>query len=104
MKQKKSAILKMVHDSAVGLYDAGVINASTMRTFDVACLEPVQEFSSSAIKQVRLKEKVSQSVFAAYLNTSISTVKQWETGEKRPRGASLKLLNIVAKRGLIAIA
>jgi putative transcriptional regulator len=31
-------------------------------------------------------------------------VSQWERGEKRPRGASLKLLTLVAKKGLQAVA
>jgi len=42
-------------------------------------------------------------VFAACLNISASTVKKWETGEKHPNGASLKLLNLVAKKGLDAL-
>ena len=33
-----------------------------------------------------------------------SLVSQWERGEKRPRGASLKLLTLVAKNGLGAVA
>jgi DNA-binding transcriptional regulator YiaG len=36
---------------------------------------------------------VSQAVLAAILNTSLSTVRQWEIGEKRPSGPSVKLLN-----------
>jgi len=35
---------------------------------------------------------MSQAVFAAVLNTSVSTVQKWEIGEKRPSGPSLKLL------------
>lgn len=38
-------------------------------------------------------EKVSSQVL-------ISTVKQWEQGEKHPRGTSLKLLNLIADKGL----
>jgi putative transcriptional regulator len=47
---------------------------------------------------------VSQGVFALYLNTSVSTVQQWERGEKHPRGIALKMLNIIAKKGIRAIA
>jgi putative transcriptional regulator len=32
-------------------------------------------------------------------NSSVSTVQQWERGEKHPRGISLKMLNIIAKKG-----
>jgi putative transcriptional regulator len=43
-------------------------------------------------------------VFAKYLNTSPSTIRQWEQGEKHPRGTSLKLLNLVADKGLSILA
>ena len=100
----KKSILKTVHESAQGLYDAGLLEAETMRTFDAMCLTPVHELSPHQIKRLRLREKVSQPVFAAFLNTAPSTIKKWETGEKHPRGTSLKLLNIVEKKGLEALA
>jgi putative transcriptional regulator len=46
---------------------------------------------------------VSQSVFAQHLNVNKSLVSQWERGEKRPSGPSLKLLALVEKNGLSAI-
>lgn len=97
---KKKTPLEVAHAMATGLYEANVIDATTMREFDALCLPPVEELSPREIKKLRLREKVSQPVFAKCLNTSISTVKQWEQGEKHPRGTSLKLLNIVAKKGL----
>ena len=96
----KKSILDVVHGSAKGLYDAGIIDATTMHEFDVLCLPPVKLFTSQEIKTLRLKEQVSQVVFAKYLNTSPSTIRQWEQGEKHPRGTSLKLLNLVADKGL----
>ena len=33
-------------------------------------------------------------------NTSISAIQKWETGEKKPSGLALKLLNIIEKKGL----
>jgi len=92
--------LEAVHESAHGLYDAGVIDATTMREFDALCLPRVKDLSPSQIKKIRLREKLSQAVFAAYLNTSASTVRQWEIGEKHPRGTSLKLLNLVYDKGI----
>jgi putative transcriptional regulator len=38
------------------------------------------------------------------LNVTTGLVSQWERGEKHPKGASLKLLSLVAKNGLEAIA
>lgn len=100
----RKSILKVVHESVEGLYDAGLVDATTMHEFNSMCLTPVESLSPREIKSLRLREKVSQSVFALYLNTSVSTVQQWERGEKHPRGISLKMLNLIAKKGLQAIA
>jgi putative transcriptional regulator len=96
----KKSILKVVHDSAKGLFDIDLIDAKTMHTFDALCLPPVKQLSPKEIKHIRLREKVSQPVFAEYINASASTVKKWETGEKHPTGPALKLLNIIAHKGL----
>ena len=47
---------------------------------------------------------MSQAVFEAVLNTSVSTVQKWEIGEKRPSGPSLKLLNVIERKGVDALA
>jgi len=71
-----------------------------LREFDALCLPPVKEFTAAQIKRIRMKNKASQAVFAAYLNTGKSTVQKWEQGQKKPNGPSLKLLNMVAEKGL----
>ena len=45
----------------------------------------------------------SQPVFACHLNTTASTIRKWEQGETRPTGPALKLLNVLADKGLQAI-
>ena len=75
-----------------------------MKTFDEMCLTPVEELTPEQIRQIRLCEQVSQSVFARYLNVSDGLVSQWECGERHPHGASLKLLTLVARKGLQAVA
>jgi len=97
-------ILGTVHETVKGLHDAGVMDATTMREFDALCLPPVKEYSAARIKRLRLKNKASQSVFAAYLNTSPSTIQKWEQGKKKPSGPSLKLLNLVDEKGLKMLA
>lgn len=99
-KEKHPSILETVHETAKGMYDAHIINATTMREFDELCLPPVKDLSANEIKKIRLHEKVSQPVFAKYLNTTLSTVRQWEQGDKHPRGTSLRLLNLIAEKGL----
>jgi putative transcriptional regulator len=94
------SILKSVHETAKGLHKSGVMDEITMREFDALCLPPVKTYTPTQIKRLRRRYKASQSVFAAYLNTSPSTVQKWEQGQKKPNGPSLKLLNIVDEKGL----
>jgi len=97
------SILDTVHETARGLRKAGVMDAKTMREFDALCLPPVKQYTPRQIKRIRTRNKASQAVFAAYLNTSPSTVQKWEQGQKKPNGPSLKLLNLVDKKGLEAL-
>jgi len=101
---KKSRILEAVHETALGLYEAGVMDQITMREFDIMCLPKIEKLEPQKIKAIRETAQVSQAVFAAVLNTSVSTVQKWEIGQKHPSGTALKLLHIVEKRGLEAIA
>ena len=93
-------ILKVMHETAKGLHRAGTMNAVTMHEFDALCLPPVKTYTPEQIKRLRSRYKASQAVFAAYLNTSPSTVQKWEQGQKKPNGPSLKLLNLVDAHGL----
>lgn len=76
----------------------------TLREFDRLCLPPVEALKPEQIKRIREQSHVSQAVFAALLNTSVSTVQKWEIGQKRPTGTALKLLHLVQKKGLDAVA
>jgi putative transcriptional regulator len=99
----KKRILDTVHETAKGLHKAGVMDKQTMREFDALCLAPVKNLSAAQIRRIRKRNKASQAVFAAYLNTSPSTVQKWEQGQKKPNGPSLKLLNLVEQKGLEAL-
>lgn len=104
-KKFESEALESIHESASALYSIGAISKTTLRQFDEACLAPVPaQIPAEQIKQIRERSHVSQPVFARYLNTSASTVKQWESGEKQPSGMALKLLSIVQKHGLEILA
>ena len=103
-KQYRSRLMASVHETAEGLHDAGVMDKRTMRKFDELCLTPVKPLQPEEIRALRQRERASQAVFARHLNVTTSLVSQWERGEKHPQGASLKLLSLVAKNGLAAIA
>ncbi len=104
MRKTKSAILQAVHETASGLHAAGVMDQVTLREFDRLCLPPVEPLQPLEIKRIREGTQVSQAVFAAFLNTSVSTVQKWEVGQKRPTGTALKLLYLVQKKGLAIVA
>ena len=103
MRKTKSAILEAVHETARGLHASGVMEQVTLREVDRLCLPPIEALQPAEIKQIRETSHVSQAVFAALLNTSVSTVQKWEIGQKRPTGTALKLLHLVQKRGLEVI-
>ncbi|SRR5260221_10875044 len=104
VKSYKSSIKAAVHETASDLFDVGLIDRQTMRRFDESCLTPVHSFSAREIRNLRAREDVSQTVFARYLNVPKDSVSQWERGVKRPSGPTLKLLCLVQKKGLDAIA
>lgn len=101
--KRKSRILAEVHETAMGLNHAGLISKRRMAEFDALCHLQVKPISPGQIRQLREKEHVSQAVFAAILNTSISTIQKWELGDKKPSGPSLKLLSLLEKKGLEAV-
>ena len=100
----KSDALAAIHETVSDYYDAGVIDKQTMRRFDESCLMPVRAFTADEIRALREREQVSQTVFANHLNVSKDSVSQWERGAKHPAGTSLKLLSLVERKGLAAIA
>ena len=95
-----SKILAAVHETARDLHDAGFIDMRSMKHYDALCLAPVPKYSSAKIRALRARHKLSQAVLASVLNTSLSTVRQWEIGDKHPSGPSLKLLSLLDKKGL----
>lgn len=101
--RRTSRILKTVHETALDFYEAGVMDQSTMREFDSLCLPEIPNYSPAQIKEIRLRCKASQSVFAKYMNISASALQKWEIGEKKPSNIARKLLNIVDRKGLEAL-
>jgi len=103
MKKKHDGILSVVHETAKGLHDAGIMDEMTMREFDALCLPPVKMYKPQEIKQIRLRYRVSQAVFAAYMNVSKTSVASWESGVKKPGSTAIKLLNLVDQKGIEAL-
>lgn len=100
----RSEIAGAVHEMVAGFASVGVVSKTTLRQFDEACLIQDDALAPDEIRALREREAVSQPVFAAYLNVSRNLVSDWERGRKRPGGPALRLLSIVRRSGLAAIA
>ena len=62
--------------------------------------EPI---TGSEIRSMRERARLSQGVFARYLNVTVGYVSQLERGAKRPTGPALVLLNVIRRKGIEAI-
>ena len=102
-RKAKSRILEAVHETASDLHRLGFIDKRKMQKYDALCMEPVPQYSAAKIRALRKNLHLSQAVLAAVLNTSLSTVRKWEVGDKKPSGPSLKLLNLIERKGLDAV-
>jgi len=99
----RSNALRSLHRAAADLHAVGAFDKATMRSFDLACLTPVQALKPRAIRHIRENARMSQATFALALNVTPSLISQWERGEKKPSGPSLKLLALADSKGIDAI-
>ncbi len=99
MAKNKSALIEAALETA---RDCN-FDTVTIREIEALAIPEVEKLSPQQIKNMRLREKVSQNIMAIYLNISPSTYQKWERGEVIPQGGNLKLLNILYKKGLKGI-
>ena len=102
-KKYKSDLMAAIHEDAEAMYRAGAITKQTMRKFDEKCVISTKTFTPEEIRALREREKVSQPIFAYYLNVSKTAVSEWERGTKKPSGPALRLLSIIEKNGIQTI-
>jgi putative transcriptional regulator len=99
-----SEILKAAHELALDLRSVGTMDTITMRMMDELCLPPKRTFNADDVKRVRHQTQMSQPVFAILLGVGANTVAQWEQGHKKPSGPSARLLDVIDRKGVEAIA
>ncbi|WP_294088798.1 DNA-binding transcriptional regulator [uncultured Actinobacillus sp.] len=104
MSQYNSPANAAIHELMSDLHYIGLVDKTTMQSFDKRCLTPVKMLAPNEIREIREKENFSQAVFAHYLNVSSNLVSEWEHGVKKPSGAALKLFSLVQHKGISAIA
>ncbi len=95
-----SNVQDTITDIAKGLHKADLISQTTLRELVDDDLPDLIEFTGEDIQHLRQRQKISQSVFAKYLNISPATVRSLEQGKRHAHGAILKLLNIVNRHGI----
>ena len=78
----------------------GAVSGTTMRKFEKELLGPPPSYPPGRILELRERYDVSQSVFAAFLNVSPSTVQKWEQGQKEPSNVANRLLQVIDEYGL----
>jgi putative transcriptional regulator len=100
----RSEIVEMAQSlHRIGAMSDAELEKTTIRMLGKDALPKVATLSPAEIAGVRKRSGVSQAVLAAYMNVAVSTVSQWERGERQPTGAALKLLHVVKQRGIEAL-
>jgi len=89
-----------VLETARDLHRAQLITRRRLREYEALARLEAAEMPPQRIRALRHRLRLSQAAFAAVLNTSVSTVQKWEAGAKRPSGPSLRLLEIIERKGL----
>lgn len=95
---------EVLYETAEGLYKIGLMDDETMQEFECLRLPKLKSYTPMQIKRIRLCNKASQAVLAAYLNVSPSTIQKWEQGQKKPNGLALRVLNLIDQKGLSVLA
>jgi putative transcriptional regulator len=98
MRSELVEAARVLHKLAA--YSDDELQKTTIRMLDREALPKVGPLKPIEIVALREKVGVSQAVLAAYLNVGVTTVSQWERGERRPTGTALKLLSIIERHGL----
>lgn len=96
----RNAIKESIANTVEDLNKSGLIDEITMKNIKDLCLPEVKEYSPKKIVLIRKKFKLSQAALARIFNISLSTVQKWEQGNKKPAGASRKLLELIERKGL----
>jgi putative transcriptional regulator len=99
----RNSIAKSITSTVRDLHRSGLVDDITLKNIEKLCIPEVQEYSPEKIVSLRKKFKLSQAALASVFNISPSTVQKWEQGNKKPTGASRKLLDIIERKGIEAL-
>lgn len=99
---EETRMLRELLETAEELSIYGVVSKIDVAKVRTLCAAP-PEYTAERVIDVRTRiAKMSQAVFASFLNVSVSTVQKWESpaANKHPSGAAAKLLHLVETKGI----
>jgi len=99
----RKSVVDSITSTVQDLNKSGLVDDITMKNIENLCIPEVKEYSPQKIISIRKKLSLSQAALASLFNISPSTVQKWEQGNKKPAGASKKLLDIIERKGLDAL-
>jgi putative transcriptional regulator len=97
-------LLEMSEDMhRLGIMDDSTHAKITLRHLGEHTPVTAAPITGPEIRQLREQARLSQAVFARYLNLTVGYVSQLERGTKQPAGPALVLLNVIRRKGIEAI-
>lgn len=99
----RKSITTSITTTVKDLYKSDLVDDITMKNIESLCVPEVPEYTPEKIISIRKKFRLSQAALASLFNISPSTVQKWEQGNKKPAGASRKLLDILKRKGISAL-
>jgi putative transcriptional regulator len=106
-KARTSRLTKELLETARDMQASGLLTKTahdkiTMRHVGIAPAATIT-LTGKEIKALRESCRVSQAVFATYLNLTADYVSKLERGAQRPSGPALVLLDVIRRKGIEAI-
>lgn len=103
-----SRLTKALLETADDLRHVGILTATrhekiTMRHVGSKATLGAKPITGKEIRSLRQKAHLSQAVFAQVLNLTVGYVSQLERGAKRPAGPARVLLDVIRRKGIVAI-
>ena len=104
-EQSKDRVAEEMIEMATLLAKRGLVSMKHLDQIKALGTAP-PIYTPERVAAIRVKKaKMSQAVFASFLNVRPSTVQNWESpaSGKHPGGAAAKLLQIIDKKGIGAV-